>query len=358
MTNTEGIGAPPSPVRRALALTIGAAVALAVAYRRQKVREQENDRAKRAEQRENTKLFNERFGAASAQLGHDKAAVRMAGVYALAGLADDWAEQRQTCIDVLCAYLRLPYDPQSHREGEKEVRHTILRIVRDHLRDPGALNTWCGRDFDFTGAVFDGGRLDGAKFTGGTVSFHGAEFTGGRVDFVGAEFIGGEVDFSDAKFSGGEVFFSSATFSGGTVSFAGAEFTGTEVFFAAAKFTGSEALFVNAQFSSGEIHFVNARFTGGEVYFAATEFCGGRVNFQGTEFSGGHVTFLRAEFTGGDVDFSDAKFTGSEVFFSGAKFDGGEVDLAAVGEYSRPPQFDAWERLPPGLRLPASRRNT
>ena len=29
----------------------------------------------------------------------------------MAGLADDWPENRQTCVDVLCAYLRLPYDP-------------------------------------------------------------------------------------------------------------------------------------------------------------------------------------------------------------------------------------------------------
>jgi hypothetical protein len=29
----------------------------------------------------------------------------------MAGLADDWPENRQTCIDVLCAYLRLPYEP-------------------------------------------------------------------------------------------------------------------------------------------------------------------------------------------------------------------------------------------------------
>jgi hypothetical protein len=88
---------------------IGAAVALVVAYRRQKIHEQENQRAKRTEQRENTRLFNERFSAASAQLGHEKAAVRLAGAYGLAGLADDWDEQ--ISIDVLCAYIRMPYEP-------------------------------------------------------------------------------------------------------------------------------------------------------------------------------------------------------------------------------------------------------
>ena len=62
-----------------------------------------------AEQR--TRTLNERFATAAEQLGSDKPAVRLAGVYAMAGLADDWEENRQTCVDVLCAYLRMPYEP-------------------------------------------------------------------------------------------------------------------------------------------------------------------------------------------------------------------------------------------------------
>lgn len=41
-------------------------------------------------------------------------------VYALARLADDWEEQRQVCIDVLCAYLRMPYQPDPDASGYKE----------------------------------------------------------------------------------------------------------------------------------------------------------------------------------------------------------------------------------------------
>ena len=48
-----------------------------------------------AEQR--TRTLNERFATAAEQLGGDKPpAVRLAGVYAMAGLADDWKENRQT----------------------------------------------------------------------------------------------------------------------------------------------------------------------------------------------------------------------------------------------------------------------
>src|SRR5215471_2792933 len=63
-----------------------------------------------AEQR--TRTLNERFATAAEQLGSDKPAVRLAGVHGMAGLADDWEENRQTCVDVLCAYLRMPYEPE------------------------------------------------------------------------------------------------------------------------------------------------------------------------------------------------------------------------------------------------------
>ena len=61
------------------------------------------------EQRART--LNERFATAADRLGSDKpAAVRLAAVYAMAGLAEDWEENAQICVDVLCGYLRLPYE--------------------------------------------------------------------------------------------------------------------------------------------------------------------------------------------------------------------------------------------------------
>ena len=86
----------------------------------------------------------------AAQLGDDQAAVRLAGVHAMAGLADDWEENRQTCIDVLCAYLRMPYEPDPGDEapsadrlafrGFREVRHTVIRVIATHLRPEAE---WC-----------------------------------------------------------------------------------------------------------------------------------------------------------------------------------------------------------------------
>lgn len=175
-----------------LAAGVGAAVALVVAYRRAKVQEAASHRDDHASQREDERLFSDRFREASDLLGHDSAAVRLAGVYALARLADDWADQRQQCVDVLCAYIRLPYDPEDSSPGQKEVRLTVLRLVGALLRQ-GARGSWQGLDFDFTGAVFDGGDLHGAQFSAGTVIFVGAQFSGGTVDLRRCQTVTGDL---------------------------------------------------------------------------------------------------------------------------------------------------------------------
>ena len=300
----------------------GALVALIVAYRRQKIAEADSVH-------DRTRVFNERFTAIAAQLGDAQPAVRLAGVYAMAGLADDWKQNRQTCVDVLCAYLRLPYDPDPGDDAarpkrpayraNREVRHTVIRLIGAHLR-PGAAVSWQGLNFDFTGVVFDGGDFSGAEFSGGTVDFGGAEFSGGKVNFDGAKFSGGKVDFGGAEFSGGEVSFDRAEFSGGTVSFGGAEFSGGKVSFSDAEFSGGKVDFARAPSSpAARSASHGAKFSGGEVDFGGAEFSGGTVDFGGAKFSGGTVSFSGAKFSGGTVDFG------------GAKFSGGTVDFAAPG---------------------------
>jgi Pentapeptide repeats (9 copies) len=171
-----------------------------------------------AEQR--TRTLNERFATAAEQLGSDQPAIQLAGVYAMAGLAGDWEENRQTCVDVQCAYLRIPYEPDPGKDVHepkqltfqaiREVRHTVIRVITAHLREDAAVS-WQGLNFDFTGAVFDGAYFDDAKFSGGTVDFDRAKFSGGTVRFRRAKFSGGTVDFSGAQFSGATVDFSDAS---------------------------------------------------------------------------------------------------------------------------------------------------
>jgi uncharacterized protein YjbI with pentapeptide repeats len=302
----------------------GAVLVGVYGYRKQRLVEGDANRAD-AEQ------LAQRYTTAADQLGHEKAAVRLAGVYAMARLADDWDDQRKVCIDVLCAYLRMFYDPdttsEKHREGEREVRHTIILIIRDHLQDPDSPSTWCGRDLDLTDVTFDGGDFKGARFTGGNVSFAGATFAGGRVSFAGAKFTGGNVSFDRAKFTGGNVSFGRAKFTGAKVSFSRARFDGSEVGFDVAMFTGGNVSFYETEFSGGAVYFDVADFTGDDAAsFHLANFTGGKVSFGAARFNG-NVAFDLAKFAGGTVSFDLASFTGGPVSFDFAKFTGGKLSF-------------------------------
>ncbi|MDL4813130.1 pentapeptide repeat-containing protein [Actinomadura opuntiae] len=331
---------------------VGALFALVMAYRRQRLAEVadnrdhqralldhqhallEQERALLDRQRthdDRTRVFNERFSAAAEQLGHLEPAIRLAGVYAMAGLADDWEDARQTCIEVLCAYLRLPHDPDpgdQPAEGQdrveharmrktfqatREVRHTVIRIIGDHLRD-GAAISWRGHHLDFTGVCFDGGDFSGATFTG-VVSFTGAVFTTACTDFMGARFKSGTADFRNTRFESGTVDFTHAWFEGGVVSFR------------AACFEGGAVDFRDARLESGRVDFTHARFEAGIVDFAHTEYMGGRIAFEGACFQGGTINFTYAQFMGSNVDFTQARFKGGMVDFNHARFARGDVDF-------------------------------
>jgi hypothetical protein len=248
-----------------------------------------------------TRTLNERFTTAAEQLGSDKPAVRLAGVYAMAGLADDWAGNRQVCIDVLCAYLQLPYEPDPGGNApvqerlafqtSQKVRHTVIRVIAAHLGEDAA-TSWQGLSFDLRGVVFDGGDFGFARFSSGMANFSGAEFSAGTVGF------------RFTKFSGGAVFFRGAKFSGGAANFSCAEFSA------------------------------------GEVSFNFAEFCGSTVDFFSAEFSGGTVEFIGAEFSAGEVSFNFAEFSG------------GTVDFSRSADWSVPPKFPWTDTPPPSVKLP------
>ena len=356
----------------AVAAGVGGVVALVTAYRRQRVAEFAQDLATRTEAREATRLFNERFAAAAGQLGDGSPAVQLAGVYAMAGLADDWLEGRQTCVDVLCACLRMPQgqeagsgppangasghgpepaisepmpgepepgtagSPQRRPQAAREVRHTVIRVITAHLQPDGrrasSMQDWRGLDLDFIDAVLDGGDFSRAEFAGGTVSFRGVGFAEG-VDLSGAKFAGGFVDFSGVELPGGTVSFRGAEFAGGTVSFSGAEFTGGgDADFSDAELAGAFVDFSDAKFTGGTIDLSSARITGGTVNFSFSDakFTGGTVSFLSAEFAGGDVYFSGARFVGGTVNFRVAMFVGSDVHFGGAKFTGGTTSFSGA----------------------------
>src|SRR6516225_6302081 len=291
---------------------------------------------------QHTRTLNERFDTVAEHLGSDKPpAVRVAGVYAMAGLADDWPEHRQMCVEVLCGYLRMPYEPEPGGDApvekrlafqaSREVRHTVIRVIAAHLNGTAPVS-WCGLNFDFAGAVFDGGDFVGAEFPGGTVSFGGAEFSGATVRFGGARFSGARVNFFLARFSGGLVDFAGAKISGGTVGFG------------------------YTKFSGGIINFTGAKFSGAAVHFFGSTFTGESPQLTGADSSGDLVFFHAVEFSGGTVSFSRAEFASEMVDFTGAGFSGGTVDFTDAASWTQPPDFGSgfdMSHPPAGVILPA-----
>ncbi|MBC9958373.1 pentapeptide repeat-containing protein, partial [Yimella sp. cx-51] len=223
-----------------VAALVGGAAAIVVGIRRQRSTEKTVELTARTAQitadayaldqkragREEIDRLRDRYTTIAAQLGDDAAPVRLAGVYAMAALADDWItmgnhREAQVCIDVLCAYIRTPRNTSTSEDAvaDTRVRETITRVITQHLQE-GATTSWSDKAFDFTEAHFTGSHsFSGARFNDGCrVAFLGAEFNKGcLVDFSDARFNDGcRVDFSDARFNDGcWVTFPSAWFNDG-----------------------------------------------------------------------------------------------------------------------------------------------
>ncbi|PRX05809.1 UNVERIFIED_ORG: pentapeptide repeat protein [Actinomadura viridilutea] len=228
----------------------GAAVGLMLAFRRQAHTEYD------AAERRVTELYN----AAAEQLASDKAPVRLTALYTLERLANDNPRHRQTIVNIICAYLRMPYIPpadqpaddrqrqaarryRAARTGlvlvpepppsvpdpheEREVRLTAQRILHTHLQSDADV-PWTGITLDLTHATLidfalnnctvRSASFDGAIFEG-TASFHGATFEN-STSFHGATFkrpanFGGATFESPARF-GGATFEHFASFKGAT----------------------------------------------------------------------------------------------------------------------------------------------
>jgi hypothetical protein len=185
------------------------------------------------------------------QLGSAKAPVRLGGLYALERLAQSAPEHRQTIVNVLCAYLRMPFTPPdatqpsagaTGTEGaetaaaasagdareELQVRLTAQRILADHLR-PGdgpepAATFWPDTALDLTGATLVDLDLSGCRL--GPATFSRAELSGDAW-FRHVQFSG-DAGFAQTRFSGNAAF-RGAQFSGGA-GFVGAQFSGSAGF--------------------------------------------------------------------------------------------------------------------------------
>lgn len=119
-------------------------------------------------QHERERSTDERFARAIELLGNDADQVRVGAMHALAGLARSRSDYTQTVLDVLCAYLRRPFDhahyarlrgeekvtESADADRERQVRLTAQRMIGELLPQSGN-----GRgptyDLDLTGATLE-----------------------------------------------------------------------------------------------------------------------------------------------------------------------------------------------------------
>ena len=317
----------------------------------------------------------------------DQAPVRLAGLYALERLAHSTAEHRQTIVDVICAYLRMPYTPpqpspsalgrsyrspgparrrrartltdrpphttptsresrQEQAQQEQQVRLTAQNILVRNLRiraqrrrwwhrtPPPAAPVWPGIRLDLAGALLlnnfflEGCQLDSADFGR-------ARFTD-TARFRKAEFID-TTYFGDAEFTDLAIF-SGAQFTD-WADFADTKFA-DEAYFEGTQFA-TDAIFTGAEFA-GRADFCGARFT--DALFVDTKFAD-KAYFLNVQFAD-KAYFLNVQFAD-KASFKGAQFTG------GADFEGTRVASAAEPGSVWPPGWTTRPARPDNGEDPA-----
>lgn len=230
--------------------------------------------------------LNDLYLKAVEHLGSDKPVVRLGALFALERVGNEDPKQRQTVVDVVCAYLRGPFTPaptaprplgrarpaparsrrvarppmpdrSDTRHQEREVRVTaqrllarVLRGADDHL-DEG--RCWHGMNLDLIGATlidldFTHCRMhiawfENATFIGEAWFNHTVTIPEGGFSFRGATFTD-QAYFYDATFK--NVTFDNATFLS-SADFHDTKFTG-HTRFDQARFAGAPDL-TNASFA-------------------------------------------------------------------------------------------------------------
>ena len=254
----------------------GAVVALVVALRRQSLAERDEKSSAARDARDldiaRARQFTERFASAADLFGHEAPAARLAGVYAIAALADDYPARAQECVDVLCGYLRLPFEPeadtlasrsedltvkredgstvttrvtQAQRAFDREVRATIIHVIKAHTQS-GADPSWSALNLNLQRAHLVNADLRRCTFLG-RVDFDDVVFSGQRLSLGGVTFAGDWTAFGGATFQCEKAWFDQVTFAGEHVWFDGAVFCGAEVEFEGARFLSPDVRFAGSR---------------------------------------------------------------------------------------------------------------
>ena len=332
---------------------IGGVSFLVIKFRQQDIAEKqhkhsEEERIKAAEAEISRKFEAEKLEAnkklvdAVQQLGSESPQVRIAGVYALADIADTYGSEKygvdynKRAVEILCGYLRTV-----RSDNDEPVESAVLSILSNHLTPPANsfsnnnIGPWSRYTINLRGAILKE-----------TINFHGACIA--SLDCRQAEFHG-KADFTDAHFDAythfdQAHFYHQANFTGAQfqhnnesnliTSFVNTHFH-AEVTFLEAHFH-QNVDFSNSQFQQNcknadlGTSFQRARFDG-NTYFDNAHFYH-QANFTGAQFQHNAKSNLNISFVGthfhAEVKFNEAHFHQEadaielEVSFKEAQFDG------------------------------------
>ncbi|OOC08271.1 hypothetical protein B0293_05295 [Amycolatopsis azurea DSM 43854] len=192
----------------------GGAAALLLAARRQRSAElaltDQRSVARQTEHDAAERRITELYTKAVEQLGADAAPVRLGGLYALERLGRSSDAQRETILDVVCAYLRMPLPvdrenvaenagcssgkPTRDQTEERQVRLAAQQILH-RARRPGP-DLWQVGRINLRGADLAGSDLSGINLTSAILN---------EANLVGADLSGADLtnaDLADAKLDG------------------------------------------------------------------------------------------------------------------------------------------------------------
>ncbi|WP_328811777.1 pentapeptide repeat-containing protein [Rhodococcus sp. NBC_00294] len=330
---------------------IGLGGAAFIAFRRQRSTEEAQLTAREAQltasgaltlsqsefQHNSVRALRERYTAAAAQLGSDSFAIRLAGVYALSSLADDWAEagfetERQVCVDVLCAYLRTPSIPfkvtESATQPKPSIR-TLSRWIGPRPKPDLEADNRAAQEGQVRGAIL---AVIAAKVSDfpdpgeGPWSTCAFDFSAARLD---------EVDFSHARFSN-RVLFRGTVFTG-VANFANCYLTSDD--FTDAVFT--DTVTFHAAYFWFRSTFTRTQFQGNALFDCAHFHM--ETSFDGANFSGQYCGFKLARFKSGSSTYlQEAEFDPrTTVSFTNASFDGAVMFSAATLKRAKLVEFKA-----------------
>ena len=283
---------------------IGAVGYLVIKYREQASTERE-------ELRQNEGEADKKLADAVQQLGSKSPQVRIAGVYALADVADTYGSEKygvdynKRAVEILCGYLRTV-----RSDNDEPVESAVFSILSNHLTPPAHsfsnsnIGPWSRYTIDLRGAILKE-----------TINFKGACIA--SLDCRQAEFHG-KADFTDAHFDA-YTHFDQAHF------YHQANFTGAQ--FQHNNDPNLITSFVNTHFHNkatfNEAHFYHqANFTGAQFQHNAKSNL--ITSFVGTHFHA-EVKFNEAHFHQEadaielEVTFKEAQFDG-DTYFDGTYF--------------------------------------